>query len=198
MEERANLSAFGTFVWFALVWFCLFPLPLGVWEGLRFMILALPGLFLTFSCRSEIAKIVLIRNQDSRRGCHLESLFFASSDLKGQLTVNLVEKRPKIATIGNLMYILLLLLNQKANWLKTCRLFRSKIQVGPNGRHIFFNCPEWKGQLTSKLGMKHRGDSRWKVAKSFPIGNPRWSPLWPSWKSIDFCFWIERSVVSKR
>ena len=29
--ERANLSAFRTFVWFALVWFCLFPLPLGVW-----------------------------------------------------------------------------------------------------------------------------------------------------------------------
>ena len=27
-EERANLSAFGTFVRFALVWFCLFPLPL--------------------------------------------------------------------------------------------------------------------------------------------------------------------------
>ena len=44
-EERANLSAFRTFVRFALVWFCLFPLPLGVWEGLRFVIVALPGLF---------------------------------------------------------------------------------------------------------------------------------------------------------
>ena len=44
-EERANLSAFRTFVRFALVWFCLFPLPLGVWEELRFVILALPGLF---------------------------------------------------------------------------------------------------------------------------------------------------------
>ena len=30
-RERANLSAFRTFVRFALVWFCLFPLPLGVW-----------------------------------------------------------------------------------------------------------------------------------------------------------------------
>ena len=29
-EERANLSAFRTFVRFALVWFCLFPRPLGV------------------------------------------------------------------------------------------------------------------------------------------------------------------------
>ena len=37
-EERANLSAFRTFVRFALVWFCLFPLPLGVREGLRFAI----------------------------------------------------------------------------------------------------------------------------------------------------------------
>ena len=37
-EERANLSAFRTFVQFVLVWFCRFPLPLGVWEGLRFFL----------------------------------------------------------------------------------------------------------------------------------------------------------------
>ena len=44
-EERANLSAFRTFVRFVLVWICRFPLPLGVWEGLRFVIVALPWLF---------------------------------------------------------------------------------------------------------------------------------------------------------
>ena len=44
-EERANLGAFRTFVRFVLVWICRFPLPLGVWEGLRFVIVALPGLF---------------------------------------------------------------------------------------------------------------------------------------------------------
>ena len=44
-EERANLSAFRTFVLFMLVWICRFPLPLGVCEGLRFVIVALPGLF---------------------------------------------------------------------------------------------------------------------------------------------------------
>ena len=44
-EERANLSAFRAFVRFALVWFCVFPVPLGVWEGLRFVIVAHPGLF---------------------------------------------------------------------------------------------------------------------------------------------------------
>ena len=44
-EEKANLSAFRTFVRFVLVWICRFPLPLGVWEGLRFVIVALPGLF---------------------------------------------------------------------------------------------------------------------------------------------------------
>ena len=42
---KANLSAFRTFVRFVLVWFCRFPLPLGVWEGPRFVIVALPGLF---------------------------------------------------------------------------------------------------------------------------------------------------------
>ena len=44
-EERVNLRAFRTFVRFALVWFCLFPLLLGVWEGLRFVIVALPEFF---------------------------------------------------------------------------------------------------------------------------------------------------------
>ena len=49
-EERANLSAFRTFVRFVLVWICRFPLPLGVWEGLRFVIVALPGLFSYLCC----------------------------------------------------------------------------------------------------------------------------------------------------
>ena len=44
-EERANLSAFRTFVRFVLVWICRFPLPVCVWEGLRLVIVALPGLF---------------------------------------------------------------------------------------------------------------------------------------------------------
>ena len=44
-EERAIHSAFRTFVRFVLVWFCWFPLPLGVWEGLRFVIVVLPGHF---------------------------------------------------------------------------------------------------------------------------------------------------------
>ena len=33
-EERANLSAFRTFVRFVLVWICRFSIPLWVWEGL--------------------------------------------------------------------------------------------------------------------------------------------------------------------
>ena len=45
-EERANLSVFCMFDRFVLVWICRFPLPL---EGLRFVIVALPGLlFLPF------------------------------------------------------------------------------------------------------------------------------------------------------
>ena len=44
-EETANLSAFHTFVRFVLVWLCRYPLPLGVWEGLWFVIVALSGLF---------------------------------------------------------------------------------------------------------------------------------------------------------
>ena len=47
-EEKADLSVFRTFVRFVLVLICRFPLPLGVWEGLRFVIVALPGLFSYF------------------------------------------------------------------------------------------------------------------------------------------------------
>ena len=49
-EKRANLSAIRTFVQFALGWFCLFPLPLGVWERQRFVIVALLGLFSYLLC----------------------------------------------------------------------------------------------------------------------------------------------------
>ena len=51
-EERGNLGAFGTFFQFVLVWFCLLPLPLGVWDGLQLVILAFLGLFsyLFFFC----------------------------------------------------------------------------------------------------------------------------------------------------
>ena len=59
-EDRANLSAFRTFVRFVLVWICRFPLLLGVWEGLRFVIGAFPGLFpyLFFSDRRLAILIV--------------------------------------------------------------------------------------------------------------------------------------------
>ena len=59
--ERANLSVFRAFVLFVLIWFCRFPLPLGVLEGLRFVIVALPGLFsyfvLLYMCRASILVI---------------------------------------------------------------------------------------------------------------------------------------------
>ena len=47
-EEKAKLSAFRTFIRCVLVWFYRFPLPLGVWKGMRFVIMVLPGLFSYF------------------------------------------------------------------------------------------------------------------------------------------------------
>ena len=50
------LVFFHKFVGFALVWFCLFPLPPGVWERLRFVIVALPELYsypFCYSCNSK-------------------------------------------------------------------------------------------------------------------------------------------------
>ena len=45
LGKRERFSYVRTFVRFVLVWFCRFPLLLGVWEGLRFVIVASPGLF---------------------------------------------------------------------------------------------------------------------------------------------------------
>ena len=58
-EEKASLSAFCTFVRFVLVWFCRFPL--GVWEGLRFVIVALPGLFSYLFFPTQILEIARSR-----------------------------------------------------------------------------------------------------------------------------------------
>ena len=63
-EKRANLSAFRTFVRFVLVWICRFPLPLGIWEGLRFVIVALPGLFSYFSFLTE--PLPILTENDSK------------------------------------------------------------------------------------------------------------------------------------
>ena len=61
-EEGSNLSALRTFIRFVLVWFCRFPLPLGVWEGLRFVIVSLPELFLLLFCgQNELVCVLFIR-----------------------------------------------------------------------------------------------------------------------------------------
>ena len=52
-EERANLSTFRMFDRFVLLWICRFSLPLDVWEGLRFVIVALPGLFSYLFCYNK-------------------------------------------------------------------------------------------------------------------------------------------------
>ena len=44
-RELILVHAFRMFDQFVLVWICRFPLPLDAWEGLRFVIVALPGLF---------------------------------------------------------------------------------------------------------------------------------------------------------
>ena len=54
-RELAYLSAFRTFVQFALVWFCTFPLPLGVWERAAVCDCGTPWTFLlTFFGMKEI------------------------------------------------------------------------------------------------------------------------------------------------
>ena len=58
-KRELILSVFRTFDRFVLVWICLFPLPLDVWEGLRFVIVALPGIFFYLFFLVEVHKIKL-------------------------------------------------------------------------------------------------------------------------------------------
>ena len=86
-EDRANLSAFRTFVRFALVWFCLFPLPLGVGEGLRFVIVVLLHFSLTFffilyeslSDKAIYRNIAVYRHRSSY-ACAVSSEYLLSID----------------------------------------------------------------------------------------------------------------------
>ena len=57
----SSRGAFRAFVRFVLVWVCRFPLLLGFWEGLLFVIVALPGLFSYpfFGFLNETRKFVL-------------------------------------------------------------------------------------------------------------------------------------------
>ena len=68
-EERANLSAFHTFVRFVLVWICRFPLPLGVREGLRFVIVTFPRLFsyIFFICNTPSSCSVRVNTSEMER-----------------------------------------------------------------------------------------------------------------------------------
>ena len=82
-EERTNLSDFRTFVQFALVWFCLFPLHLGVWEGLRLVIVALPGLFSHLLCMhgSKLMRgffyLFPVAKNEVKQGCVLTPTLFS-------------------------------------------------------------------------------------------------------------------------
>ena len=81
-EERANLSAFRTFVRFVLVWICRFPLPLGVWEGLRFVIVALPGLFSYLFCTVDRPRRNFSFSSSSSLCLFARSLVFAILKLR--------------------------------------------------------------------------------------------------------------------
>ena len=68
-EERANLCVFRAFVRFALVWFCLFPPPFDVCEGLRLVIVALPGHFSFFLYSLPSIQHYLDNSNGSKKNC---------------------------------------------------------------------------------------------------------------------------------
>ena len=73
-EKRANLSAFRTFVRSVLVWFCRCPLHLGVLEGLRFVIVAFPGIFSYPFLNTLFVTAALVYIPSSKRFCSLTGI----------------------------------------------------------------------------------------------------------------------------
>ena len=105
-EERANLSAFRTFVRFVLVWIRRCPLPLGVWEGMRFVIVALPGLF----------SYLFFPNGESRIRIPPRFFLFSYFSFRARFL-----KMPRVSWIGLVLY--------KWSWSTMCMLF-------PNACHF--------------------------------------------------------------
>ena len=59
--------------------------------------------------------------------------------------------------------------------------------------YFFASSPEPKSQLTPNMAGSIRVTYRSKIAKVVPVGDPRWPPWQPSWKSIfGFFTWTER------
>ena len=109
------------------------------------------------------------------------------------------------------LYFELLLLNQKANWLKTVGsigvTYWSKIAkivpIGnprwlprwPSWKSIFLASSESKGQMTQNLVRYIWVTCRSKIAKIVLVENPRLLQLPPFWKSLFNCFsWTERPI----
>ena len=125
-EERANLSAFRTFVRFVLVWICRFPLPLGVWEGLRFVIVALPGLFSylffsyqVFSFKLSLAKKTL---HSSYQAFHFALLWHAKNGFAANKTISYFKyKRPRNVSRNSTISFKLVFFFNKRFFIVTCR-----------------------------------------------------------------------------
>ena len=72
LARGSNLTAFRTFVRFALVWFCLFPLPLGVWEGLRLVIVDFSFTFFYVTDHFSVFMSFLGDECDNERLCAIK------------------------------------------------------------------------------------------------------------------------------
>ena len=106
--------------------------------------------------------------------------------LVGSIWVTCRSKIAKIVPIGNPRWR-----PWRPSWISNRNDFRSI--------NLFFaSSPEPKGQLTPNLLGSIGVTCRSKMAKIVLIGNPRWPPWQPSWKSI-FCLlsWTERPIDFK-
>ena len=63
-EETASLSAFHMLIRFVLVWICQFLLPLGVWEGLRFVEFSLTFFLCWCYCLKVFQEIRMVLHEE--------------------------------------------------------------------------------------------------------------------------------------
>ena len=82
---------------------------------------------------------------------------------------------------------------------KLLKSFWSEIQDGSHLENLFFaSSPEAKIQLTWNLVQSIGVTCRSKITQIVLIGNPKWRPWWPVWKSIlNLFYWTKRATDSK-
>ena len=123
-----------------------------------------------------------------------------------KIAQNHSDRKSKMATIWNIIFRFYSWRKHHLTWnligsirvthrSKIAKIILLEIQDGRHSENLFCLLSlEPKGQLTLNLVGNVGATCRSEIAKIVPIGNPRWLPWWPAWKSIfPYISWTKKA-----